>query len=1038
MKTKLAAAAAIILIFLAWVQIPQAFASMQNSTGTYEDYLLCTSFDAAADHWVNFGPSPYLNSNDNSTSYVYTPAVGLQSGDYHFQNYQRPANSQNLRRAYLFLTCWTNTPNANLNVSIWEDYHNAWTNYTVALTSTSYFNYTVDIFSLYGILGQGVNSTKVRLTQADNTKNEYCTYAFLYVEMGYSCRRSVCYEWGDSLTPNTISSTTKEVDGWLSSGGTYHDESIMGGAYAYSGSYGVNFHVGVVGSAGGQYFGRMHQAVVDLVNATFLNIRVRFRLTGGNGPYAGDTYSPIILTNATLTSSPGWNASNGDVDKAYLKFGWSFTSNNGTNPAWDCTMRVWNGTWYNGTTGVFMRSGWHSLSVYITPSTNLTSMTLDGITVWNAPLGPACVSQWAGLHHVLWGLHYYPSPTGTWDRYMAFDQIEIYYAKPQIETTLNDMTNDQTHGFEGCGNWIFTKWKYYYFPLQVYHDVNASYIDTVLLSFNVSTREGWINNTFAYKTATGDWTLSFSPGNITVTPTRLEKGGFAYDAGMTTATVTFHIWFTEDCLDLYNVADCVDVYYKANDTLAYDSGWSESLNFFRIYNKGGFSDTLSIFNDAGAITGGFPLALWAHNDSSVWKDIVYRDLQHIKILPEVDCIVGYPQFIVSFGMDYCTGSGTWLSGLRVDITAVAITYGAERWINFTVVWTNRGVTVRSYDAVYLFHRGDAAASGAITYFQFWLDFWVDKTNSSTTMAGRFNAYEFPMKDNANAWLKWLSTNWGPKDDVAKESMVLVDLLDADGVTPLSSQKIKLVRFWSGLTVAGGTDDQQITLTNFLVTDLTFCNPPIIGIQTPAFDETKVPLMPQSGFIGVLSSTFSWWGKWLTDNVIWGGLSIWPALVAFLDTIGAWMGYPGAFSHFLTWIGGGWTWLSSGVTWLYSLIVAGWAFVTLWISKFITVVSAAFNIFGLFISGIFSFLNGTASGSVEVWNSLGMWQWLTLGLILYPVYLLILWDEHGLNAVEHELRRDWFVLSTVGGVFLQIGHFIIDIIHTLIESIPVAE
>jgi hypothetical protein len=98
----------------------------------------------------------------------------------------------------------------------------------------------------------------------------------------------------------------------------------------------------------------------------------------------------------------------------------------------------------------------------------------------------------------------------------------------------------------------------------------------------------------------------------------------------------------------------------------------------------------------------------------------------------------------------------------------------------------------------------------------------------------------------------------------------------------------------------------------------------------------------------------------------------------------------------------------------------------------------FTYIGQTISGVFGFFTGTSAGAVELWNSLNLGQWVILGLIIYPIYLVLLWDTDGLDAVEHELRRDWWVLSTIFGVLLNVARFILDMIGRVIESIPVIE
>jgi hypothetical protein len=266
------------------------------------------------------------------------------------------------------------------------------------------------------------------------------------------------------------------------------------------------------------------------------------------------------------------------------------------------------------------------------------------------------------------------------------------------------------------------------------------------------------------------------------------------------------------------------------------------------------------------------------------------------------------------------------------------------------------------------------------------------------------------------------------------------ILDGDGVTQIPTSQIKMVRIWSSLEVAAADTDQIVVISAFPTWDLTFSQPfpPLTGIQTPAFEQTIIPNMPSGGLLGALISGLSQNFKWISDNILYGGLSLWPTFVGFLDTIAGWLSMPHGFSNFITWISGAWGGLASGMGWLTGPIVSGFQFLGIFMVQLLTFVALAFLTFGQIISGIFGFFTGTAGGATDLWNSLGMLQWLTLGLVLYPVWLIILWDEHGLDAVETELRRDFWIFSTIFGVLLNIGRFILQVIMAVIESITVVE
>jgi hypothetical protein len=105
---------------------------------------------------------------------------------------------------------------------------------------------------------------------------------------------------------------------------------------------------------------------------------------------------------------------------------------------------------------------------------------------------------------------------------------------------------------------------------------------------------------------------------------------------------------------------------------------------------------------------------------------------------------------------------------------------------------------------------------------------------------------------------------------------------------------------------------------------------------------------------------------------------------------------------------------------------------------ITLLAQAVLTFASIISGIASMLTGAYGTGANLWETLGIWNWVVLGLIMYPMYLFMLWDEHGIDAVINQLMFIFNVFNMLAHYFIAFVQMIMGIIHTIVESIPVVE
>lgn len=594
-------------------------------------------------------------------------------------------------------------------------------------------------------------------------------------------------------------------------------------------------------------------------------------------------------------------------------------------------------------------------------------------------------------------------------------------------------------------DWVFTEWRHYTFQVTfpaVFYPSGSP--DTAWLGFEIQTSDGVCN--FATWSDGTEWNYAVglnNPASSNATrsldPVRIKAGSSSLNA--TYYVISFPIWFTEKCLDTLNLADAVDVYMRLNDTAGVDTGWILGASeFFQVYNRGGGSTETQVLGSAGQIVGGKQFSFYAYNGSQVYSDMIFRNLQHIKMLPEIKAYSGYEQYTVSGGVDYSLDDGSYLRGWQFDIEVDEVAYTgwltSQNWINMTVAWSFNNSWVKT-DNIYMFYYGPVTASGQLLRYRFWIDLWFDNMNASSFGGGRINAYEYPMEDTSAVYLRWLNSNWGVKESVEKESMCLFPLFDSDGVQ-LSTSRISMVKVWMALGVDDGQAGQYAIMDKFDVWDTTLGKIPLEGMQTPSFDETKMPVMQNSGFLGFLFSAFTGLFKWISDNIIFGGLSLWPTFVGFLDMIASWLGMPNGFSNLIAWLGTGWGWLVSSFTYALTIIYDIFLMLASVIGSLIWMLGQAIVSFASVIGMIAGFLAGTFGGAGDLWTQLGLSTWITVAIIFYPLYLIILWDQKGMDAVISQLSMIWGIMSWLAHFFISIIQTVITILSGIVESIPVAE
>jgi len=581
---------------------------------------------------------------------------------------------------------------------------------------------------------------------------------------------------------------------------------------------------------------------------------------------------------------------------------------------------------------------------------------------------------------------------------------------------------------EGCGNWVFSEESYYSFQAQYWDGDGWADLDICKIAFTDGLT--WINA--SYDVSASEYTLESGEDVV-----RLKAGTMTI-ADPNLLQVTFLIYFRNTVRDAYNVS----IYMYCRDDGGTVDDWEiKAEDYFNIYNLGGHS-TLTSSGDAGRTLGGDIFDLYARNVSNTqgsWVEasIMFRNLQHIKMLPMITWLIENPHWNVSYSFDYCIGDD-WIEGFKVKLDCYVTISNGSRWVTFDAYWYNHGEEKKK-ESIYMYHA-QPAAEGENTTTQIWIDLWFNKQNASSTIGGRANAYYFPMVDDSNLWLRWLTgQNWGIDDVRRKQTMCFAALHNIEGNISYT-QEISLVEVKCRLEVGAAWDiaDTLVILSDYDIFDITIGGEPFVGISTPVFDETKVPVMPQGGFLGTVVSWFQGSIKWLSDNIMFGGLNLWGNFVGFMDTIASWLGFPNGFTNLIAWLGSFVSWLSTSFGWLISMLTSTFNFLTAFMTKLINTTATALGIFTNMINNFF-FMIGTGYGyTVGTWEMLGMTWWITIFFILYPLFLLGMWEERGLDAVISHINGVKDILAFIGTIFIRVIELTLNIIGRIIESVPVVE
>lgn len=197
-------------------------------------------------------------------------------------------------------------------------------------------------------------------------------------------------------------------------------------------------------------------------------------------------------------------------------------------------------------------------------------------------------------------------------------------------------------------------------------------------------------------------------------------------------------------------------------------------------------------------------------------------------------------------------------------------------------------------------------------------------------------------------------------------------------------------------------------------------------------------MNQKGILGALWSMFAGLGSWLSENLLFGGLNLWGTFVAFLDSVAGFFGAPKFFTNLFNWLAELFSYLISSAGYLITVLGDIFELIGSLMGTFLEImgdiITSLLNTFQM-ISEMFG---GAYGVGIDLWNFFNIGLWITLAITFYPLYLVILWDTKGMDAVIQQLTWLFGLLTWIFGFLVSVIQFTLHLVERIVESIPVVE
>ena len=528
---------------------------------------------------------------------------------------------------------------------------------------------------------------------------------------------------------------------------------------------------------------------------------------------------------------------------------------------------------------------------------------------------------------------------------------------------------------------------------------------------------------------------------------RLTNGvaGYIYPAsytGMTWYNFTFIINCTAQSYDMYvdDVLNATGVDFRQKVSGADSVGY---ISFMDVLVTGNFTefyiDDLWVYTDFSADYGGVVEATMLFDMNQHWSmdfdffvengQVYAQGASHTPQRVWDD----YPNYgYLEFGWDVMINKTLVHDFLvaRVNITDGHIS-GKNNWVKFNVTWYDQDVYVKN-DILYgLFEGYSIYPGGEKDTIGFHWDIWFNRANASTVVGARINTEFFGLSDKSVWWAIW-SSKWTPMRSEVSESTLFIDLEDVNG-TIHSAQEISFVRSW--VKVLRNSEAQfSYKVLNVAGLDFLIARDTMSGIDTPPIRDTLVPDV-LSGFFGsALGSIFSAALKRLGNTLAGFGMGFFTLSINFIDNVFAALGYPALVSTIFGWMDS----LFSSVPTLvgYGITMIGNVFTLINVSASNTLIQLAsvITIWAGMYGTTMDMINGVMTPGINLWNDLGINSFIQIGAILYPLWLLMMGMDKGMQAVIDHLNGVLNIGSFFLNFILNVGGFFMGLLTGLIGAI----
>jgi len=608
----------------------------------------------------------------------------------------------------------------------------------------------------------------------------------------------------------------------------------------------------------------------------------------------------------------------------------------------------------------------------------------------------------------------------------SYDLMFFPFSGVVVPVIVNASITDM----EGCGAWVFVDEQYYHFQLTSFHPDGAENIDTVMLRIS----DGHTTMDVKFDTMIDEWSITEGSDKI------LLQNGVNVTSG-DYLTANFPIYFRALVLDTLNV----DIYAFVNDTDGYETGWVLTAeNYFSIYNFGGFP-SLTHSEKAGRIEDEGLFDLWAFTNETgyywVLSNVTYRNLQHYQgllhihiptiIMEGIITTEEHPIGSILFGIDYCYGvlDVEWVSGWYANLSITDYNIGAKNFtIEYDVSWYYANSFVKT-DTLYAFWEGKTATSSDRDGFSIQLDLWFDSANASSMVGGRVGSEYYAISDTSPWYAFWTET-WGPLLNSKTQSEYFGNLTTAD--SQHSSRNVKMMRVWAMINASSLENNEyafNLTIDEFELNEFLTSPGNMMGIDPPPLVPTKVPNMPQSGFLAPVINGLRDFADRISYAINYGFMGTLPIVIGFLDTLFSAAGWKNGFSIILSWIS---SFLSIVVTGLNYVITLLGSIFTIFASWMLWGLSQ-FSLIAIGLGTIFTTLTSIYETSLAGWVDIS--EFITPLLPLLPVgFFFWLLNSRDLEHMIRKMALVWGLLQSMTGFLIRIGQYTLQLVMSIVSTI----